>query len=121
MKVKLNDKVLVISGKSRGKTGRVMKVLTKDNKVVVEKLNIRTRHVKKTTSKAGEKIKFEAPLQVSNVAVICPSCSKATRVGHKILENGKKERVCKKCSQALDQKITESEGKTKSRVKKVKA
>ncbi len=107
MKIKLNDKVLVISGKDKGKNGKVSRVITKHHRIVVEKINMRTKHVKKTTAGPGEKIHFEAPIDVSNVAVICQSCSKATRAGYKILENGKKERICKKCGQNLDQTIAE--------------
>lgn len=102
MKVKANDNVLVISGKDRNKTGKVMRTITKDNKVVIEKVNMRTKHIKKTQTAPGSKIQFEAPLNVSNVMVICPNCKKATRVGYTKLENGKKQRMCKRCNKELD-------------------
>ena len=105
MKIKLNDQVQVIAGKDKGKRGAVTKVLSKQNKIVVEKVNIKTKYIKKTTQKAGEMIKFEAPVDVSNVAIICPSCSKRTRVGYKKLETNKKQRICKKCKETLE-KIT---------------
>ena len=105
MKVKVNDKITVIAGKDKGKSGTVMKVLSKQNKIVVEKINIKTKHIKKTAQKAGEKIQFEGPFNASNAMVLCPSCNKATRVGYKILDSGKKQRICKKCNEAID-KVT---------------
>lgn len=105
MKIKLNDNVLVIAGKDRNKNGKVIRVDSKNDKVVVEKLNMRTKHIKKTQTKPGSKVVFEAPMQVSNVMPICPQCKKMTRVGYTKLESGKKQRVCKKCKESLD-KIT---------------
>jgi large subunit ribosomal protein L24 len=105
MKIKLNDNVVVISGKDRGKTGKVIRTLAKEAKVVVEKLNMRTKHIKKTQTRPGSKITFEAPMNVSKVMVICPNCKKATRVGYKKLESGKKQRICKKCGESLDKTI----------------
>lgn len=101
MKIKLNDQVVVISGKDKGKKGKIMKVMSNKEKVVVEKVNIRTKHIKKRSDKPGEKIQFEAPVHVSNVMVVCPRCSKKTRVGYKKPEKGKKQRICKKCNEAL--------------------
>lgn len=105
MKVKLNDTIRVIAGKDKGKEGKVMRVMVKSKKVVVEKVNIKTKHIKKTAQKAGEKIQFEAPVDISNVMVLCPNCKKTTRVGYKKLESGKKERICKKCSEDLDKAV----------------
>ena len=102
MKIHVNDNVLVISGKDKGKKGLVMRLRDKSGKVVVEKVNIRTKHVKKSQGQAGQKIRFEAPISASNVMVICPNCSKVTRVAHIVLKTGKKQRVCKKCNQTLD-------------------
>jgi large subunit ribosomal protein L24 len=102
MKVKMNDNVLVIAGKDRGKSGKIMRTLAKDEKVVVEKLNLRTKHIKKSQTKPGSKIQFEVPMSVSNIMVICPNCKKTTRVGYTKLESGKKQRICKKCSESLD-------------------
>jgi len=106
MKVKTGDKVLVITGKDRNKTGKVTRVLNKAKKIVVEKLNMRTKHIKKTQTSPGSKIQFEAAMSASNVEVICPNCQKATRVGYKMLESGKKQRVCKKCGESLDKVST---------------
>ncbi|MBI5413717.1 50S ribosomal protein L24 [Candidatus Peregrinibacteria bacterium] len=102
MKIHVNDNVMVISGKDKGKKGLVMRLSDKSGKVVVEKVNIRTKHIKKSQGQAGQKIRFEAPVSASNVMVICPNCSKVTRVAQLILKTGKKQRVCKKCNQTLD-------------------
>lgn len=98
----MNDNVLIIAGKNRGKSGKVMRTMAKAEKVVVEKMNMRTKHIKKTQSRAGSKIQFEVPMSVSNVMVICPNCKKTTRVGYTKLESGKKQRICKKCTESLD-------------------
>jgi len=102
MKIKIGDNVLVTTGKDKGKKGKVQKVYKKLEKVVVEKVNIRTKHVKKTSNRAGERVQFEAPLSISNVMLVCPHCSKAVRVGYEIPDEGKKYRVCKKCNATLD-------------------
>ncbi len=108
MKVKLNDQVQVIAGKYKNKEGKVIRILRKQERIVVEKINMRTKFTKKTANKPGDKIQFEAPLHVSNVMVLCPLCNKRTRVGYKKLENGKKQRTCKKCSESLDKVITKA-------------
>lgn len=113
MKVKINDKVLVLSGKDRGKTGKVLRILSKNNKVVVEKVFMRTKHIKKRQGQAGQIIHFEAPINASNVAVICPQCEKKTRVSYLRLESGKKYRVCKKCNQSLDVKVEKTKKRNK--------
>ena len=105
MKLKTDDNIVVIAGKDKGKTGKIVRILSKQNKVVVEKINLRTKHIKKTNEKAGEKIQFEAPIHASNVMLIDPDTKKRTRIGYKKLENGKKERIAKKSQQVLD-KIT---------------
>ncbi len=103
MKIKVQDKVLVTTGKFKGKTGPVMRVFKKSNKLTVEKVNIRTKHVKKTATQAGQRVQYEAPLSASNVKLICPSCNKATRVGYKVNDKGLKYRVCKKCDKSVEQ------------------
>lgn len=113
MKIKVKDKVLVIAGKYKGKTGAVMRVFEKQAKVTVEKINIRTRHIKKTTTHAGQRLQYEAPLAISNVQLICPSCNKATRVAYKTPEKGKKYRVCKKCGESVEQAKTKEAKKSK--------
>ena len=106
MKIKVKDKVLVTAGKYKGKTGAVMRVFKKTNKITVEKVNIRTRHIKKTASQAGQRLQYEAPFSASNVLVICPSCNKATRIAYKINDKGIKNRICKKCSESVEQAKT---------------
>lgn len=101
MKIKSNDNVAIMAGKDKGKKGKVLKVLVKQGAVVVEKINIRTKHIKKRENKPGEIIKFEAPVDISNVMLVCPKCAKAVRIGYKILANKKKQRICKKCKEAV--------------------
>lgn len=105
MKLKMDDQVLVITGKDKGKKGKIIKLYSKQNKIVVEKINLKTKHIKKTRERAGEKIQFEGPINASNAMIICPNCSKTARVGYKILENNKKQRICKKCKEILDKKV----------------
>lgn len=106
MKIQSSDTVLVIAGKDKGKTGKVMRVLIKQKRVVVEKVNVITKHIKKKQDQPGQKIKLEAPINVSNVKLICPNCKKATRVGYTKLANGKKARTCKKCKEVIAKKIS---------------
>lgn len=102
MKLHIGDNVLVLAGKYRNKTGKILRLSVKRNQVVVEKVNIRTRHIKKRAGQAGQKIRYEAPFDASNALIVCPNCSKATRVRMLTLQDGKKQRVCKKCDQSLD-------------------
>ena len=113
MKIRLNDLVLVSAGKYRGKTGHVTRVLKKCEKIIVEKINMRTKHIKKKQGQAGQKIHYEAPLNASNVMVICPHCEKATRVAHSLMKTSEKQRVCKKCKQSIDKPVERK--KTKKR------
>ncbi len=119
MKLKLHDKVIVISGKDRGKSGKIIRVNKKSGRVVVEKVNVRTKHVRKTTARAGEKIHFEAAISASNVMLLDPKENKPTRVGYRLLANGKKERFAKLSGESLDNLI-ETAAKSKS-TKKIKA
>ena len=111
MKLKVKDNVLVTAGKYKGKTGVIMRVFEKTGKVTVEKVNIRTRHVKKTATQPGQRLQYEAPFAASNVKLVCPNCKKVTRVGYEIPEKGKKYRVCKKCNQSVEQAKTTVEKK----------
>lgn len=103
MKIKVKDKVLVTAGKYKGKVGAVMRIHDKTGRLVVEKVNIRTRHIKKTPQRAGQIVKYEAPFSASNVKLVCPSCNKAVRIGYSAAEKGKKYRVCKKCNESVEQ------------------
>jgi large subunit ribosomal protein L24 len=101
MKIKKEDQVIVTAGKDKGKKGKVLRIMRKANRVVVEKINMRTKHLKKTSSGPGEIIHFEAPLNASNVMVVDSKSGKPTRIGYKKLENGKKVRVAKKSGEIL--------------------
>jgi large subunit ribosomal protein L24 len=95
--VKTGDKVVVINGKYRGKQGKVMQVSPAEGKVIVEGVNIVTKHVKpRTAEEQGGLIKAESALYADKVQLVCPKCGRPTRVGHKINAKGKKVRVCKK-------------------------
>jgi large subunit ribosomal protein L24 len=100
MKIKKGDKVKVIKGKDRGKTGEVEKVFLAGNKVTVSGVNIYKKHKKPGDKKPGGIIDLVKPLPVSNVALICPKCGLAAKVGYKI-ETGKKYRLCKKCKEMI--------------------
>ena len=96
--IKKGDEVLVIAGKDKGKKGKVEKVILKKGKVVVAGINILKKHVKPSPKNpAGGIIEFAAPLDVSNVILLCPRCHKPTRIGYKITKDGEKIRVCQKC------------------------
>lgn len=113
MKILTRDNVLVIAGKSKGKTGTVSRTLPARQQIVVEKINFVTKHIKKGQGRPGQKIQFEKPIAVSNVKLVCPSCTKPTRVGYSILQNGKKARICKKCGEGIpNQKLTQKTLKT---------
>jgi len=96
MKVIKNDNVKILSGKYKGSTGKVLKVFIKNSRVIVEGVNIIKRHTKPSQkNQQGGIVEKEAPINVSNVMVICGKCSQPTRVGYKTLEDGTKVRVCK--------------------------
>ncbi len=100
--VKTGDTVVILSGKSRGGKGKVLAVSPKEGKVIVEGQNMVTKHVKpRRMGEAGGIVQAEGALYACKVQVVCPHCGKPTRVGHKVLEDGSKERVCKKCGEAL--------------------
>lgn len=97
MKIKKQDKVLVISGKDKGKSGTVLRVIPKAGKIVVDKINIQKRHTKsRLEGQKGEIMEKSLPIDASNVKLVCPKCGKPVRIGMKMLEKGK-IRVCKKC------------------------
>ena len=101
MNIKKDDVVVVLSGKDKGKQGKVLEVMPKERKVVVEKINMVSRHTKpRRQGDQGGIIQKEAPLYACKVQRVCPKCNKGTRVAHKI-EGGKKIRVCKHCGAEL--------------------
>ncbi|MBW8875795.1 MAG: 50S ribosomal protein L24 [Acidobacteria bacterium] len=97
--VKKNDQVLVTTGKDRGARGRVLRVLASDGKAIVERVNMIKRHTRPNPNKGiqGGILEREAPIQISNLKVICPECGKPSRLGRKRLDDGKGVRVCKNC------------------------
>ncbi len=99
--LKKGDSVQVLAGKDKGKKGKILSVDRKNGKVTVEGVNIVHKFEKRKGQTAGQKVSFPAYMTASKVQLVCPNCGKATRIGHKILENGKKQRVCKKCDKAI--------------------
>jgi len=101
--IKKGDTVTVLSGKDKGKKGKVIKVFPKEGKAIVEGVNVATKHTKPSASNPQGGITHqETPVYVSKLMVFCGKCQKATRVGHEILSDGTKVRVCKKCKEVLD-------------------
>jgi large subunit ribosomal protein L24 len=102
--IRKNDDVLVVTGKDRGKRGRVLKVLPEKNRVIVEGVNFIKRHTKPNPQRniKGGLVEREAALHASNVQLVCPECGKPTRLGRKILGDGRKVRVCRKCEGVVD-------------------
>ena len=116
--VKKGDNVLVIAGKDKGKSGKVLTAIPADNAVIVSDINIVSKHKKpKNAQDKGGIIKKENKIDASNVQIICPVCGKATRVAHAVDENGKKFRQCKKCKASLDKAVSVKK-ETKKEVKK---
>jgi len=112
LKIKRGDTVQVISGKEggklsgkqegRGKRGEVERVLPRENRVVVDGVNVRTRHARPTQNNQQGLYTFNAPIHVSNVMLVDPNCGEPTRVGYRFTETGEKLRVCKKCGKDID-------------------
>lgn len=101
MRIKKGDIVLIISGKYRGKKGKVLKAFPEEMKILVEGVNLIKKHQKpRRTGEKGQIITLPAPIDISNAKLLCPKCNKVTRVGYKIVEN-RKYRTCKKCGQAI--------------------
>ena len=102
MKIRKDDEVIIMKGKDRGKKGRVMRIIPDGGRVLVEKINYRTVYLRRSQANPrGGISKMEHPLRVSNVKLVCPRCSKPTRVGYSILADSTKQRMCKKCHEIL--------------------
>ncbi len=102
MKIRKDDKVIILSGKDKGKKGKVLKAIPRDGRVIVENVNIVKKHQRpKKQGEKGQRIEVASPIDVSKVMLICPKCGKNTRVGYRVLENKEKVRVCKKCGQEI--------------------
>jgi len=103
MHVKKNDKVMVMSGKDAGTIGKVLVAFPQEGKVIVEGVNMITRHVKpRSTQEQGGRVKQEGAIYAAKVMPVCGKCNKPTRVRNKILDNGDKVRVCARCGESLD-------------------
>ncbi len=102
MKIKKGDSVVVITGKDKGKTGEVLRSMPKDNKLLVRGVNVVKRHTRPSQTSAGGIVEKEAPIDVSNVALLDPKDNKPTRVGFKVMEDGRKVRVAKKSGTVID-------------------
>jgi large subunit ribosomal protein L24 len=124
MKVKKGDKIKILTGKDKGKTGKVLQVFPRRNKASIEGLNLLIKHMRpRKRGEKGQRVEFPAPLNISNLILVCPKCGKPTRVGYKYIEvarpsaasvgsnsgqasgakkKKKKVRICKKCQQAID-------------------
>ncbi len=100
-KIKKGDTVLIVKGKDKGKKGKVIKVIPKEARIIVEGVNLVKKHLKpKRVGEKGKIVEIPAPLSWANVRLICPSCSKPTKVGFKF-EREKKVRYCKKCNKSI--------------------
>ena len=102
--IKKNDSVIVITGRDRGKRGRVLRVIPEKRRVIVEGVNFIKRHTRPNPQKniKGGIVEREASLHASNVQLVCPECGAQTRVGRKILGDGRKVRICRKCEGVVD-------------------
>ena len=102
--IKKNDEVFVLRGKDRGKTGRVLIVMRRDQKIVVEGVQMIKRHTRPNPQKnvKGGIVEKEAPIHISNVALVCKNCKQHTRLANKILADGRRARACKKCGNIIE-------------------
>ncbi|OIP81343.1 MAG: 50S ribosomal protein L24 [Parcubacteria group bacterium CG2_30_45_37] len=110
MKIKKGDKIKILAGKDRGKTGKVLQVFPSANRISVEGLNLLIKHMRpRKQGEKGQRIEFPAPLHLSNVILLCPKCDRPTRVSYKYsavvkneIKRTRKARLCKKCKQVID-------------------
>ncbi len=101
--IKKNDTVMVIAGKEKGKTGKVLRLFPKKDRAVVEKVNFIKRHMRPGAhSRQGGIVEKENPINISNLMVICGKCTDPTRVGRRVLEDGSRVRYCKKCDEIIE-------------------
>ena len=101
--LKVNDQVEVITGKDKGRVGKIIKVYKKSDKALVERVNMIKRHTKaRVEGQEGQIVDKEAPIHVSNLMLVCPKCTNTVRVARKTLDDGTKVRICKKCSESVE-------------------
>ncbi|MDA8163154.1 MAG: 50S ribosomal protein L24 [Desulfobacteraceae bacterium] len=96
-----NDRVMVMTGKDKGKSGKIIEILHGKDRARVEGINLVKRHTKPGPNSKGGIVEVEASIHLSNLMLICPKCAEPVRISHKVLDDGKKIRVCKKCSDAI--------------------
>lgn len=102
MDFKKNDNVIIITGKDKGKSGKITKIFSVTDQILVEGINMKKKHIKpKKSGEKGQIIQIAGPISASNATIVCPSCSKKTRIAKKVESKGKKVRVCKKCDAEL--------------------
>jgi large subunit ribosomal protein L24 len=103
VQIRKNDSVMVISGKERGKTGKVLRVNPKEDAVIIERVNVVKRHTKpRGPQQSGGIVEKEASIPASNIMIMCDKCNAPVRMGRKVLADGNKVRVCRRCGEALD-------------------
>ena len=107
MKLRKGDRVKVIAGKDKGKRGKILQIYVARNKAVVEGINLAVKHIRpRRENEKGQKIEFPAPIDISNLTLLCPKCNRGSRIAYKILNQGKakkeKIRICAKCKELID-------------------
>ncbi len=103
LKLRKNDNVMIIAGKERGTTGKILKVLSEKDRAIIERLNLVKRHTKpRGPQQPGGIVEKEASIHVSNLMLMCDRCNAPVRYGHKVLGDGKKVRICRRCGETID-------------------
>jgi large subunit ribosomal protein L24 len=103
MNIRKNDSVMVIAGRERGKTGKVLRVIPEKSRALVERMNLVKRHTRpRGAQQPGGIVEKEASIHISNLMVMCDKCNAPVRVGHKVLADGEKARVCRRCGEPID-------------------
>ena len=103
MQIRKNDSVMIIAGRERGKTGKVLRVLPEKDALIIERVNLVKRHSKpRGPQQPGGIVEKEASIHASNIMIMCDKCNAPVRIGHKQLSDGKKIRICRRCGEALD-------------------
>ena len=101
--LRINDKVEVIAGKDKGRVGKVLRIENEHNRIIVERINLIKKHQKATdATQSGQIIEKEAGVHISNVMLVCPECAETVKIGRKLLEDGTKVRMCKKCRATIE-------------------
>jgi len=100
--IKTNDEVYLLTGKDKGRTGTVLHIIPEKNRAIVEGVNMITQHVRRSAQSQGGRIEKEAPVHISNLKLICPRCNQPARTKRRMLENGIRVRVCKKCEEVAE-------------------